>query len=287
MQTMTGVVGLVAASTTVLVALAGQAQALTVALATLSGGTVTVSGNGAAGASNIKWQGHAVTVATSRGRFDFTTTAVPADCIGTVSDGVSTVDVLVAGCTPEPTPSQIGLLSTGQTTCWNVLGDVVTCSGTGQDGEIKAGVSFRYTSHDNGTISDHRTGLVWEKKTAANMFDAYTWDEAFEYVAGLNAAKFAGHDDWRLPNVRELQSIINYGYVEPAVSPEFNDCANGSCTVPGSYWSSTSALSSPILAWRVNFYDGFQLVGGKTFTIRVRAVRGGVTRSADGARGAE
>jgi len=175
-----------------------------------------------------------------------------------------------------PPPSAAApLLVTGQTTCADVAGATIPCAGTGQDGEGRAGVVPRYTSHDNGTITDHATGLVWEKKTAANAFDAYTFDDAFVYVAGLNAARFGGHDDWRLPNIRELQSLIDYGRFDPAVAPEFDDCANGSCTVSGSYWSSTSAISAGILAWRVNFYDGFQIVGGKTFTIRVRAVRGG------------
>lgn len=175
----------------------------------------------------------------------------------------------------ESPASATPLLATGQITCVDIAGATVDCAGTGQDGDVRAGVVQRYQSHDDGTITDHNTGLVWEKKTAANMLDAYTWDDAFVYVAGLNAVRFAGYDDWRLPNIRELQSLIDYGRFDPAVAPELNDCANGSCTVSGSYWSSTSAISAGILAWRVNFYDGFQIVGGKTFTIRVRAVRGG------------
>src|SRR5262249_45294794 len=153
--------------------------------------------------------------------------------------------------------------------CVNMNGGAIDCAGTGQDGEIRAGVVQRYTSRDNGTITDNDTGLVWEKKTAANMFDAYTFDQAFVYVAGLNAARFGGYDDWRLPNLRELQSLIDYGRYDPAVAPEFNDCDHGSCTVSGSYWASTSAISAGILAWRVNFIDGFQITGGKTFEIRV------------------
>ena len=274
MRMMTGIVGVLTATVAWPVALIGQAQALTITQATLSGGTVTVSGSRAAASANITWEGSVITVSTSRGTFNFKTTSVPADCVGTVGDGVSTIGVAIGDCIVEPPPRPTALLATGQTTCWDIRGAVVPCTRTGQDGEIKAGVGLRYTSNDNGTITDNNTGLVWEKKTVANMFDAYFWDEAFDYVAGLNAANFAGHDDWRLPNIRELQSIINYGHFDPAVSPEFNDCANESCTVSGNYWSSTSAISSPILAWRVNFYDGFQLVGGKTFTIRVRAVRG-------------
>ena len=94
-------------------------------------------------------------------------------------------------------------------------------------------------------------------------------------LQGLNALRFGGYDDWRLPNIRELASLIDYGKFNPAVASEFDDCGNGSCTVAGSYWSSTTAESATFLAWRVNFYDGAHLVGGKTFTMRVRAVRGG------------
>ena len=184
------------------------------------------------------------------------------------------VDDIHPSSSRRPTAST-PLLATGQITCWDIRGNVVGCAGTGQDGDIRAGVVARYTSHDNGTITDNNTGLIWEKKTAANVHDAYTWDDAFVYVASLNAAGFGGHHDWRLPNVRELQSLIDYEKFNPAVAAEFDDCDNGSCTEAGNYWSSTTAVSSPILAWRVNFWDGFQLVGGKTFTIRVRAVRGG------------
>ena len=197
-------------------------------------------------------------------------------CVRIEEEGTGAADVTLGECNVEPIVRPITpLLISGQVTCWNVAGTVIDCADTGQDGEIRAGVTPRYTSRDDGTIIDHTTGLTWEKKTAANMLDAYTFDDAFVYVAGLNATRFGGHDDWRLPNIRELQSLIDYGRFDPAVAPEFNDCARGSCTVSGSYWSSTQAVSAGILAWRVNFVDGFQITGGKTFQIRVRAVRGG------------
>ncbi|MGH7333520.1 MAG: DUF1566 domain-containing protein [Candidatus Rokuibacteriota bacterium] len=111
----------------------------------------------------------------------------------------------------------------------------------------------------------------------------YTWAGAFAYVAALNASTFAGHNDWRLPNVKELQSIVNYEYVNPSVSPEFNDCANGSCTcspcnvgLDGFYWSSTSLASHPHEAWKVIFNVGSVITDLKSFTFQVRAVRGGL-----------
>ena len=272
---MRGVVRALVASVAVLAAGAGQAQALTVTRALLSGGTLTVSGYENSGSAVIRWEGRVVTKSDPRGGFTFTTTVVPGSCTGTLSDGTSAIGVGIDGCTVESPPSPAGVLVTGQTECWSVRGDGIACHGTRQDGDIRAGVALRYTSHANGTITDMSTGLVWEKKTAANQFDAYLWDEAFEYVAGLNALRFGGYDDWRLPNLRELASLIDYGTFNPAVAPELDDCDHGSCTVAGSYWSSTSAVSAPFLAWRVNFYDGAHLVGGKNFTIRVRAVRGG------------
>ena len=275
MRAMRGVIRVLVASVAVLAAVVGQAQALTVTRALLSGGTLTVSGYGNNGSTVIRWEGRVVTRSDQRGGFTFATTVVPADCTGTLSDGTSAIGVGIEGCTVESPPSLAAVLVTGQTDCWNIRGDGIACPGTRQDGEIRAGVGLRYTSHPNGTITDQSTGLVWEKKTAANQFDAYLWDEAFEYVAGLNAVRFGGYDDWRLPNIRELASLIDYGTFNPAVASEFDDCGHGSCTVAGSYWSSTTAESAPILAWRVNFYDGAHLVGGKTFTIRVRAVRGG------------
>jgi hypothetical protein len=132
----------------------------------------------------------------------------------------------------------------------------------------------------DGTITDNNTGLVWEKKTNCSgathcVNDTYTWDGALQYVKDLNTNTFAGHSDWRLPNVKELQSIVNY-QVSPAVSSAFKDCDNGSCTAASNYWSSSSYANDPTFAWFVNFNDGFVgafiAKGGSVF---VRAVRGG------------
>jgi hypothetical protein len=66
---------------------------------------------------------------------------------------------------------------------------------------------------------------------------------------GNGKCGYAGHRDWRLPNVKELQSIVDYSKVNPASS------------VPGStaaefYWSSSTYAGSPSFAWGVNFNDG-------------------------------
>jgi hypothetical protein len=210
------------------------AHAITITDATLSAGTVTVKGNKAAKAAPITWEGTQVATSTNGGAFTFTTAVVPADCTGTVTDGVSAVDVAIAGCTVPP-PLPAALTATGQRTCWTA-GFKIDCSLTGQDGEVKAGAELSYTDNGDGTITDNNTGLIWEKKTLTYPYDIhtldniYSWDGAFsDFIAVLNTDPcFANYCDWRLPNVKELQSIVNYEVVggngAPTVSAAFNDC---------------------------------------------------------------
>jgi hypothetical protein len=184
-------------------------------------------------------------------------------------------------------------LQTGQGTCWDYYDSnrVIPCAGTGQDGELQKGLARAYVDNGDGTITDARTGLMWEKLSDdGSIHDKDTdhfWDDAFEVkIAALNAGGgFAGHTDWRVPNVNELQSIVNYGAVWPAVSPAFNTGCVASCTVtscsctqPSEYWSSTTYQYSPQYAWAVEFRFGSVREGGynnKSSKLYVRAVRGG------------
>jgi hypothetical protein len=190
---------------------------------------------------------------------------------------------------PGPDPAAcVKVLATGQTRCWSFSGSVIPCPGTGQDGEFRTGASLSYTDNGDGTITDHNTGLMWEKKSDdGSIHDKgteYSWGEAFRvFIAGLNAEGFAGYTDWRLPNVRELQTIVNFDHFEPSVSPAFNNgCVPGctvltcSCTGSASYWSSSTSMRDPRAWWYVGFFIGGAGVDGPTQRDRVRAVRGGL-----------
>jgi len=201
--------------------------------------------------------------------------------------------------------------ATGQTTCYDSAGTVIACPGTGQDGDIQAGAALRYKDNGNGTVADQNTKLDWEKKsddgTIHDKDTGYTWadalgtfipmlnnrcanDETVDCTATGNAGcaavggkcGFAGHRDWRLPNVKELQSIVDYEAVNPAVASAFNNnCAANctaqtcSCTPEHSYWSSTTYAFEPEFAWFVDFGFGAVLTSGKSGGLFVRAVRGG------------
>jgi hypothetical protein len=250
--------------------------------------TVTVSGKAAKSAA-ISWEGTQVTTSKNSGSFTFTTTVVPADCIGTLTDGVSTVEAAIAGCTvtpPPPPPTTSAFPATGQTSCWNGDGFLIQCGGTGQDGDVRAGAALSYTSNNDGTITDNNTGLVWEKKTTTCsgdihcVSDIYTWANAFtNFITALNTPPcFAGQCDWRLPNIKELQSIMNFQNINPVVSAEFDNCAFGSCTEASGtgYWTSTSSNDGFASAMYASFFEGSVGRGAKGVAKLVRAVRGGV-----------
>jgi hypothetical protein len=126
---------------------------------------------------------------------------------------------LVPLCAP---PS--GLPDTGQSACWSFVENQewveVPCaqaSCAGQDGAYATGCpsdGTRFVDNEDGTVSDTCTDLAWQKDTAdvdgdgqSTDQDGTTWCNALAYCENLS---FAGHDDWRLPNVRELQSIVDY-----------------------------------------------------------------------------
>lgn len=179
-------------------------------------------------------------------------------------------------------------VKTGQTTCWDASGAVLTCSGTGQDGDLRRGEPRAYADNGDGTIRDKRTALTWEKlSNDGSIHDkdaVYSWSDAFQKIDDLNTAAFAGATDWRLPNESELETIVNRGNLLPSVSAEFSSaCPSGctvltcSCTLSADEvtWSSTTYVKTPSDAWLVNFYDGTAYTDAKSALHHVRAVRGG------------
>lgn len=191
-------------------------------------------------------------------------------------------------CTLEPSHQ---VVATGQTTCWNSAGSPISCAGTGHDGESQAGAALAYVDNGDGTITDVNSGLMWEKLDDNNVggiheqHSGYSWANAFAIkIAALNAGGgFAGYTDWRVPNIKELQSIMNY-QLTPAISPAFhNGCVPGctvltcSCTTTtASVWSSTNSVLLPNQAWFAGFPNESMGISSKGVSYVVRAVRGGL-----------
>jgi hypothetical protein len=102
--------------------------------------------------------------------------------------------------------------------------------------------------HDNGdgTLTDHATGLMWSK---ADSQSGLNWEAALAWVEARNAAKHLGYSDWRLPNAKELQSIVDYTRApavthSPAIDPVFQTTQLSDGEYPF-FWSSTTHLDGP------------------------------------------
>jgi hypothetical protein len=151
----------------------------------------------------------------------------------------------------------IDLPQTGQTKCYHSTGGEIACSGTGQDGEIQAGVPWpdpRFTDNGDDTVTDNLTGLMWTKN--ANLpAGTRTWQDALGYIAGMNAGTYPnfGYTDWRLPNVNELESLINANESNNATWLNTQGLLNVQADY---YWSSTTFAYNPGGAWIVDMWDG-------------------------------
>ena len=169
--------------------------------------------------------------------------------------------------------------ASGQTTAYTAdKNNGVGLDPVPDDGTVQAGATLRYQDNGDGTFTDLNTGLQWEMKDSfgggsnfGNLHDAdntYRWsgdgtqETIWDWLDDINAeggTGFAGHSDWRIPNVRELQTIAIYGVC---------------CVVRGGYWSSTTYAANSSLAWFVSF-GGFVDVDSKSGSTSVTAVRGG------------
>jgi hypothetical protein len=154
---------------------------------------------------------------------------------------------------------------TGQDSCWDSspLGNPINCEGTGQDGELQRGVAWpdpRFTDNGDGTATDNLTGLIWLKNGTCfpegGPAGATTWQSALDACNNLQNLECRLSDgsssgDWRLPNVRELHSLIDFGNYHPALP------TGHPFTVADTYyWTSTTVADSPSRAFRVSLDAG-------------------------------
>lgn len=112
-------------------------------------------------------------------------------------------------------------------------------------------------------VTDNKTKLQWEDYTKNN---ASRWDGA---IARCEALSLGGYDDWRLPNINELKSIIVDTKVAPSIDGAFVN------TSTSSYWSSTTSVDRSDYAWIAFFSNGTVGRNGKDYSNYVRCVRAG------------
>ena len=106
----------------------------------------------------------------------------------------------------------------------------------GEDGDLETGVPWpdpRFTNNGDNTVTDHLTGLVWEQSVSTGGVDLE------QALAAADIFPDGGHTDWRLPNVRELITLIHFG--EPGWDAWLNSVGFSDVSAVGIYWSSTRA----------------------------------------------
>jgi hypothetical protein len=170
--------------------------------------------------------------------------------------------------------STIQIPQTGQTLCYDLVTNASTpCTmTTGQDGNMLSGKpspSSRFTNNNNGTVTDNLTGLIWlrdagcfatvggiTKGTSAvtsglTWANALTWSNALKNGdCTLSDSSVAG--DWRLPNRKELESLVDAQNSNPAL-PSGHQFGN---VQAGYYWSSSSYANATNSAWVVDMGAG-------------------------------
>ena len=125
----------------------------------------------------------------------------------------------------------------------------------------------RFTDNENGTVTDNATGLMWAKDgQGAGCYNggSIRWAQALTYAEGLT---FAEYTDWRVPNIKELLSIVDFSKRQPAIDEIFVN------TEVAYYWSSTTYIGITAEALIIYFYWGWINWQTKTDRSNLRLVR--------------
>ncbi len=126
-----------------------------------------------------------------------------------------------------------------------------------------------FINNNDGTVTDLLTGLMWKQ---VPLIDSVTWEQALIDAEGLS---FAGYSDWRLPDIKELQSINDEGQINPSVNLTFFTGMK-----IGNYWSSTTLPNQTSKAWYLDTHFGITTYLEKTNKNYIICVRNGAALSA-------
>ena len=167
-------------------------------------------------------------------------------------------------CQDSLCPCSSTVPKTGQTTSY----------ATGDDGDLEKGLIWpnpRFTDNGDGTVTDNLTNLVWLKDAAC--FGQRVWNNALSDSNGLadpscDLSDGSNAGDWRLPNFKELLSLVDAENLEPAL-PSGHPFTN----VQSFYWSSTTSVIGSGGAWGVAMSWGYNQYATKTIGYYVWPVR--------------
>lgn len=218
--------------------------------------------------------------------------------------------LMIAGCSSSDSTSETNrsesttslentfkVVDTNQLTCFDSTGVEISCTGSGQDGAYQHNMPS-YLDNQDGTITDTITGLMWQQTadingdgTISDDGDKMTQSEAQAYCSNLS---LAGYDDWRLPDIKTLYSLMDFQGTDPSgftgtdtslltpfVDTEFFgfDYSDGVRIIDVQYATTTFYVANDSMLFGLNLADGRIKGYGTTLrgsdkTFNVRCVRG-------------
>ncbi|MBQ4833962.1 DUF1566 domain-containing protein [Pseudoalteromonas sp. MMG010] len=144
------------------------------------------------------------------------------------------------------------------------------------DSVDETSLTARFTINADGTVSDTQTGLMWQVCSYGQSYDSdtntctgsaqqLTWQEA---LRGAQNDDTASYDDWQVPNIKELATILEHSCTDPSINESvFFD------TESQNYWSNTSGVTTTGSAWVYQFDSGLNSLHDKTSNVYLRLVR--------------
>lgn len=136
----------------------------------------------------------------------------------------------------------------------------------------------QFSNAASATITDNKNkntwlrcpvGMAWDGSSCGGISLKYTWTEALVEVDELNAKQYAGRNDWRLPTVEELITVVEQRCFKPAI-----DLKAFPYSPESGFWTDTLVDGVQPRAWVVHFLNGNQYIANKNQTWRLRLIAG-------------
>lgn len=122
-------------------------------------------------------------------------------------------------------------------------------------------VAAQFLDNADGTVTDLGTGLIWQKQDDNTK---RIWQGALSFCESLT---LGGSSDWRLPNIKEIGSIVDYTTITPAIDSRVFVSASDL------YWSATTVAEDTTGAWTMGFQSGIESYISKASPAYVRCIR--------------
>lgn len=146
------------------------------------------------------------------------------------------------------------LLANGKSKCYDEFGSFVSCPGDGGDSAV-------YRDNGNGTVSDLKTGFIWQQ---TDDRAPRKWEDAKDYCKALT---LGGLSPWRMPELKELETVAEFGRSQYVMNTVFKyQHAN--------YWTATLSSQDPSKASTIGFSDSDSMAHSKEQPHFIRCILG-------------